>query len=62
MFLNFIWPENLPQYSFMCLVFPWKIDPMYSLGDILDLAKLVSRYFKTKFELDLVDIINLVNL
>jgi len=35
---------------------------MYGLRDISDLAKLVNKYFKAKFEPNLVHITNLVNL
>jgi hypothetical protein len=35
---------------------------MYSLKDMSDFAKLVSRYFKAKFKSDLIHTINLVNL
>ena len=64
MFPNSILPEHLPQYIFMYLIFPNKISTLfniYSLKDIFNFAKLVSRHFKFKFEPDFVHITNLVN-
>ena len=39
----------------------FQLYPIYGLKDMFNLAKLISRYFKVKFEHDLVHITNLVN-
>jgi hypothetical protein len=38
----------------------FQLDLMYGLRDMLDIAKLVSKYFKVKFELNLVCISHLL--